>query len=190
MSRFVDAIITYRILKILTTPFDQTDAYRLGVIDAKGRVLKKQTELNSVEERDSYTLLHRMIYRLKRIIEKVPIENKRIVSFAAALSLIKEHIDATVEPLPSEFEARLLTITESLDLEEELFVVENFLAGRGIDGRSVPGFRQYLEDVSISNAVGLGFSSQATPVANPNLAGRDMGLLTRNRILRRKKPNV
>lgn len=41
MGRFVDSIITYRILKILTTPFNETKAYQLGIIDDKGNELKK-----------------------------------------------------------------------------------------------------------------------------------------------------
>jgi hypothetical protein len=104
--------------------------------------------------------------------------------------LIKEWSEQDRQPLPAEFEARLLTITESVDLDAELEIVENYLAGRSITGARIPSFREFSEDINISNAVGLGFSSQATPVANPNLAGRDMGLLTRNKILRRKKPNV
>ena len=89
MTRFVDSIIAYRILRMLTTPFEETDAFRLGIVDNKGKELKKMRELNSVDERDAYSILHRMIFRLKRIIEKVPIENKKLASFAAALSLIK-----------------------------------------------------------------------------------------------------
>lgn len=90
MGRFVDSIIAYRILRMLTTPFNETDAYRLGIIDDKGKELKKMGSLNSVDERDAYSILHRMVFRIKRIIEKVPVENKKLVSFAAALSLIKE----------------------------------------------------------------------------------------------------
>lgn len=186
MSRFVDTIITYRILKILTTPFEETDAYRLGIIDKRGQILKKERELNSVEERDAYTLLHRLVYRLKRIIEKVPFENKRILSFAAALTLIKENLELNREPSPANFEARVWMITESAELYNEVAMVENFLQGRSITGAAVPSFREFMEDITISNAVGLGFSSQATPVANPNLAGRDI-MLGRHKILRRKK---
>jgi hypothetical protein len=185
MSRFVDTIITYRILKLLTTPFQDTEAFKLGIIDEKGRVLKKERELLSVNERDAYTLLHRLVYRLKRIIEKVPFENKRILSFAAALTLIKENLDRGAEPQPRDFETRLLTITESVELDAEIVMVENFFAGRGIAG-GVRSFREFAEDINISNAVGLGFSSQATPVSNPNLAGRDI-MLGRHKILRRKK---
>ena len=70
MGRFVDSVIALRILRLLTTPFDQTDAYRLGIIDEKGKELKSMSDLHTVEERDAYTLLHRLVFRLKKMLEK------------------------------------------------------------------------------------------------------------------------
>jgi len=176
MSRFVDAVITYRILRKLTTPFDQTDAFKLGIIDARGKVLKKWNDLNTVAERDAYTILDRMIFRLKRIISKVPVENRRISSYAAALSLVKEHYNDTEEYvfLEREFISRTATA-------EDLQETNNYL-----NGSSMLSFRMYSEE--IANVVGGGFSGQATPNPNPNLAGRDMGL--GKKIMKRKKPNV
>ena len=86
MSRFVDALITYRILRLLTTPFDQQDAFRLGLIDKHGNRLKRENEINTTEEQEAYSLLHRMVFRLKRIIEKIPLENKNFLSFATAVA--------------------------------------------------------------------------------------------------------
>ena len=80
MGRFVDSVIAIRILKLLTTPFEKTKAYELGIIDDKGKELKKMRDLRSVTERDAYTVLHRLVYRLKKIIERVPIENKKLLS--------------------------------------------------------------------------------------------------------------
>ena len=57
MSRFVDSLIAFRIPKMLVTPFAETDAFRLGIVDAKGKELKKMSQLNTVEERDAYTIL-------------------------------------------------------------------------------------------------------------------------------------
>ena len=74
MTRFVDSLIAYRILRMLTTAFEDTDAYRLGIIDKKGKELKKMSQLNSADEKDAYSILHRMIFRIKRIIEKVPVD--------------------------------------------------------------------------------------------------------------------
>ena len=175
MSRFVDAVITYRILRKLTTPFDETDAYRLGIIDAQGRVLKKWNDLNSVEERDAYTILDRMIFRLKRIINKVPIENRRISSYAAALSLVREHADDQTEYVSLERDFLRAQATD-VDLQETV----NYL-----NGNSMLTFRMYAEE--IANAVGGGFSSQATANPNPNLAGSDM--LLGGKITRRKPQN-
>ena len=41
MSRTIDNVIAFRILYMLVTPFDATDAFRLGIIDANGTPLKK-----------------------------------------------------------------------------------------------------------------------------------------------------
>ena len=41
MSRVIDALIAYRVLKLLVTPFNKTKAFELGIIDDKGKVLKK-----------------------------------------------------------------------------------------------------------------------------------------------------
>ena len=173
MSRFYDAIITYRILKKLTTPFDQTDAFRLGIIDARGNVLKKWRDLNTVDERDAYTVLDRMIFRLKRIIQKVPYENRRISSYAAALSLIKEHAQAETEPVDLERRFISAQATQS-DLQETV----NYMSGT-----KLKTFRMHAEE--IANVVGGGFSGQATPSPNPFLAGRDIPL--GRRIMRRKR---
>ena len=40
MGRAVDLFVTYRFLKLLTTPFKKTDAYKLGIIDEKGNRMK------------------------------------------------------------------------------------------------------------------------------------------------------
>ena len=147
MSRAIDSIIAYRILKLLVTPFSDTEAFKLGIIDEKGKELKKMGQLNTVNERDAYTILHRLVFRLKRIIEKIPIENKRLVSFAAALSLIKEQYESNKEPLDLEFK-----FTKRLreNLSEELILVERFTKGN-----YMKTFKQYNEELA-GNAVGRG----------------------------------
>lgn len=188
MSRFVDAIIAYRILRKLTTPFEQTDAFKLGIIDKRGRILRKFGELNTDEERDSYTLLDRLVWRVKRIIERVPVENKNLASFAAALALIKESLDKNSEPLPSQFEAKILTLNEDVVQDWAIDIVENFFEGRDADGSRIQRFKHFAEEGVVANSVGAGFTNQANPQGNPNLAGKDMFLS--KRINRRKKPNV
>jgi len=188
MSRFVDAIIAYRILRKLATPFDQTDAFKLGIIDDRGKILRKFSQLTSNQEKDAYTLLDRLVWRVKRIIERVPYASPQLASFAAALALIKEHHDQGREPMVTEFELRLKTLAEHTDLQAETQLVENFFAGLTAEGKHLKSFRTYNEE--IVNAVGAGFSGQATPNPNPNLAGRDIALGGTKKLMKRKKLNV
>ena len=44
-SPAIDAFITFRFLKLLVTPFNKTEAYKLGIIDERGKVLKKYRTL-------------------------------------------------------------------------------------------------------------------------------------------------
>ncbi len=37
MGRVIDALVAYRVLKILVTPFNKTQAYKMGIIDDKGK---------------------------------------------------------------------------------------------------------------------------------------------------------
>ena len=90
-NRAVDLIITYRVIKLLVTPFNKQEAFKYGIIDADGKVLKKSKTLKTERERKAYTVLHRFIFNLKRILKRVGL-GSRIGSFAVALALlIKEN---------------------------------------------------------------------------------------------------
>jgi hypothetical protein len=138
MGRFIDNAIAYRILSLLVTPFSQTPAYKMGIIDEKGKELRKMSQLNTIEERDAYTLLHRLVFRLKKIIEKVPFDNKRLVSLAAAYSLIRECVDKEEEPIG--LELRFINIIET-NLNKEVVLVEQFL-----QNRKMFTFKQFTEE--------------------------------------------
>ena len=43
MGRAIDALITFRFLKLLVTPFNKTKAYELGIIDERGKNLIKSS---------------------------------------------------------------------------------------------------------------------------------------------------
>tara|TARA_A100001201_G_scaffold99522_1_gene85658 strand:- start:587 stop:1066 length:480 start_codon:yes stop_codon:yes gene_type:complete len=86
-SRGIDFLITYRVVKLLVTPFEKQEAYKFGIIDNKGKVLKKYKTLKTEKERKSYTLLHRFVFNLKRILQRVGLGSK-LGSFAVALALL------------------------------------------------------------------------------------------------------
>ena len=86
-SRGIDFLITYRVVKLMVTPFEKQEAFKFGIMDEKGKVLKKYKSLKTEKERKSYTLLHRFVFNLKRILQKVGLGGK-LGSFAVALALL------------------------------------------------------------------------------------------------------
>lgn len=89
-AQIVSIYVVYQILKKLTTPFNKTDAYRLKIIDASGNILRKRHTLKTVEERNASTLFDIVVWKLKRLLEKLPFGKTKLASYAAALWLIKE----------------------------------------------------------------------------------------------------
>jgi hypothetical protein len=160
MGKFVDSIIAYRILKMLVTPFRETDAYKRGIIDDKGKELRKMRDLNTVEDRDSYTILHRLVYRIKRIIERVPVENKKLVSYAAALALIREQLDRE-EEYP-DIELRFNSRVEE-SLEAEIEQVHIFL-----HEKKMFTFKQFTEEAPAVNSAAT--PSGTSPAGDINIA--------------------
>ncbi len=86
----------YQFIKKLVVPFNQTDAFKLGIIDEKGKVLKKRSSLKTVDEREAYTLSDTLIFNLKKILAKIPGGSSKLATFAAAMFLLKEEKTAQV----------------------------------------------------------------------------------------------
>ena len=98
MGRVIDALIAYRVLKLLVTPFNRSKAFKLGIIDDKGKVLIKSKDLpNSGPQREAYTLLIRFVFNLKRLLSKVGIRGPLGTSAAAALAFFKEENGQNLE---------------------------------------------------------------------------------------------
>ena len=96
-SRGADLYFVFRFLRLLTMKWTKTDAYKYKIIDKKGNALRKSSELESVNEKAAYTMLHRMVFKIRRLIEKVPIVGKSILlNYAAALFLLKEQKDTRI----------------------------------------------------------------------------------------------
>ncbi len=113
MGRAIDVLITYRIIKMLITPFEKQDAYKYGIIDKNGKVLRKTKELKTSKERDSYTILHKFVFNLKRLINVIPGGKSKIGTYAAALGLLlKESKDLNMV----EIEKELYTYLRDNDL--------------------------------------------------------------------------
>lgn len=85
-----DAIIVYQLIKLLATPFEETKAFELGIIDKDGKVLRKRKTLKKQEEKNAFTVFHVLAFNLKKLLEKLPFGKTKLASFAAALILLRE----------------------------------------------------------------------------------------------------
>jgi hypothetical protein len=94
----VDLFITYKFVRLLTTKWEDTDAFDEGVIDSKGKLLVKGKDQPSAQKK-VYTVFHKLVFNIKRILEKVPFGKSRIASYAAALYLLKEETGMAEEDI-------------------------------------------------------------------------------------------
>jgi hypothetical protein len=126
MGRAVDLFVTYRFLKLLTTPFDNTDAFKLGIIDKDGNRIKNEDGsvevLRTPDEKSAYTILHKLIFNIKKLFGKVPGLRTKVGTYAAALFLLKDTFKEHVED-PDVFEKEFMKY-----LKEEGYELDNSIS--------------------------------------------------------------
>ena len=122
MGRAIDLFVTYRFLKLLTTPFEKQDAYKLGIIDEKGNRIKKPkstkpaVELATTELKNAYTILHKLVFNIKKIFGKVPGLRTKVGTYAAALFLLKDTFKESVND-PDMFEKEFVKFLKENNIE-------------------------------------------------------------------------
>ena len=132
MGRAVDLFVTYRFLKLLTTPFEKTDAFKLGIIDKDGHRIKlpKSTkpavELTTSELKNSYTILHKLIFNIKKLFAKVPGLRTKVGTYAAALFLLKDTFKEHVED-PDMFEKEFMKYLKENKIELDRDISEEVI---------------------------------------------------------------
>jgi len=130
MSRIVDNLIAYRILKMLVTNFEDTEAFKLGIIDAKGKNIRKANTLQTSQERDAYTYLNRLVFNVKKIINRLPGGESKMKSLVAALWLVKEQYQSgnrSTAMLQEKFDNIMKMMDNRVSLVEEEIIVKKFL---------------------------------------------------------------
>ena len=138
ISRTGDLFYAFRFLKLLVTPFEKTKAFELGIIDKDGVVLKKGAERSTPEEKSAYTVFHRLVFNLKRIMAKAPGGKSVVARYGAALFLIKEHTGMSEKQL-------LKTLEKALDTQFENELNENYWY-QDEEARLMPGNYILVED--------------------------------------------
>lgn len=119
MPRLADTIYAFRFLRLLTMPWEKTEAFKRGIIDADGKTIKKN--LTMQDDKAAYTLFHRLVFNIRRLILKVPGGQMKIANYAAALFLIKESAGLTEKDMEEALDKMGIMIDNS-DLNESWMV--------------------------------------------------------------------
>jgi hypothetical protein len=149
-SRIVDNLLAFRILSLLVKPFRETDAFKLGIVDENGKILKKASDLQTAEEKDAYNYLTRLVFNLKRILNKLPGGESKLKSIIAAYWLVKECYEKRISN--SLMEERYFALLETLKKNNITLVEEEILV------------KKFYEEVA--NVTGAAVSTDQ-PVINP-----------------------
>jgi len=147
----------YQFLKKLVTPFEKTAAFELGIIDEKGKILKRRRDLDTTEEKEAYNLSDTLVWNLKKILGKIPLGKSKLASYAAALWLIKEQDNGKIFVSEKELEAQFFDYFEKLQSDE---LSENVYDN--VTDKVVIGILQAYDEEQISHTKFLTLANEYT----------------------------
>lgn len=128
MAYVLDNLIAYRVLSMLVKPFVETDAYKLGIIDDQGKNLIPSRKFTSSEQKDAYSYLHRLVFNLKKLLNKLPGGDSKMKNLVAAFFLLREAYEKkSVQIDEQELEQLIAMLDEGVTLAEEELIVEDFM---------------------------------------------------------------
>jgi hypothetical protein len=175
MSRLADGVIIIRLLKLMATPIEKSDAYKMGIIDADGKKIKNP---EGSREKDAYTILNRFVFKVQRALMKSPDRTaKRLLSLAAAMAILREHNEEDLDSMTDK------DIETKLDLYE---MFDDVKAQSTLLEHNLVSFKAFREEVAANAAGGGGIDGIGIgPKGEP---GRDPVMMPMVR--RKKKKNA
>ena len=139
ISNALNYVVLYKIISRMIRPIKKTKAYELGIVDEKGKILRKSRTLKTKEEKDALTRLDIFVFNLKRVLG--PLGRSKLVNIIGALYLLKEQDNLEIfDNEENRFvliESRYSNFLESLSTEDYLFIEE--IANSVGDGSNVAG---------------------------------------------------
>ena len=148
IKRAGDLVYTFRFLRLLTTSFEDTEAFKLGIIDQDG-IRNKEFTLNTIDNRDKYrefyTPFHRLVFNIKKIMSKAPGGGSRLASYAAAFYLLKEKFGISDKQISQALNEYNIDTLDFMQEQTEWFVLE--------DKRLTPGCYKILASKFLNNSL-------------------------------------
>lgn len=151
----VDLFLVYSFIRRLVKPFNEWEAYKLGIIDEKGNILIRRRDFTKIDQRKAFGVFDQMILNLKKLLAKLPGGQTRLGSYAAALWLIKESenqkkqneilfedshfTESYYEEAMSRFLEEYESVLSEAEKKEMTSVGSGAIAGLGVGPQGEPG---------------------------------------------------
>ena len=123
-----DLVYTIRFLKLLVTPFEETGAYKAGIINADGSKNKDFDKLSQDNRKalaTHYTSFQRLVFNVKRLMAKAPGGTSVVARYGAALALIREHGELSNKNLEKIHTETGIDILDVLAEDTQWFMLED-----------------------------------------------------------------
>jgi len=162
LLRGADTVYALRFLRLLTMPWEKTAAFKAGVVDENGKRIKKP---ETTEEKEAYTVFHRLVFNIRRLLAKIPLGKSTIARYLAAFWLIKEKTDLGDEDIAKILQEAYGIDPTKLDLSESWLLVD--------DGGYLPeGMYQLKHDIALpKTGEVLAFKNTLVEVHRPQPVG-------------------
>lgn len=131
ITRAGDLVYTFRFLKMLVTKFEDTEAFKMGLIDADGKRIKSK-KIQTNAEAGAYTTFHRLVFNIKKLLAKAPGGSSRLASYAAALFLLREHFAVSDKNMEKILKESGIDVTDLLAEESKWFMIGNDQLAPGV----------------------------------------------------------
>lgn len=171
MNRTVDNLLALKILKMIVTPFSETEAFKMGIIDARGKMIRKP---NTDREKEVYNYLTKLVFNIKKIINRLPGGENKTKSLVAALWLVKEHYESnnrSTAMMQEKFDSVMKLLDNKVSLVEEEIIVSKF----------------FNEEAPV-NATGSAVSTDEPKIGSKEIKKYKQGNLSIAAMVRRPKP--
>lgn len=86
----LNTLAAYKFIKLLSTKFEDWDAFKLGLIDKDGKTLKSAS---TQDEKKSMGMFEKLVKNVKKVFHKAPLGAIKIGSLVVALKMLKEDAD-------------------------------------------------------------------------------------------------
>ena len=149
LTKATDTVYTLRFLRLLTTPFEETNAYKEGLIDDQGNKIRKPV---TEKDKSVYNMFHRLVFNIKKLLAKAPGGKSKLVSYASALYLVKEHLDLSDKSIEK--------ILCACDIDPSEFLNESTQWFTTADGMLSPGVYRLSEGGKAVNSTGEEFGKK------------------------------